>query len=321
MARNFAHDDVATRREAFKTADRDLNKTEGDCLVLSHEVLGNLSRSVSALARRAIRRSGFDAVVIVGYTRVQSSYFLAEHKQWSFRSTKRLQADTRFVERFGLDASRFTPIERCMIAHACRSAKNRNVRNWRSYYNQLLRQTSALGHEVRVTSNHIPTKDHPYSLVQDFFERAGIEINDQTLADVDQLSNRSFSPHLCDAIALHYGDESLDSSWLPGPHESNGWLVTQGGQIAEELELAPLVHTDWLMQSAAGLIDQSYRGSNVKYCDLMGVDESYFDSSLGERLTRPAFLVIVREVEAARSKEAVENYRDRLLEMLGGLRR
>jgi hypothetical protein len=75
------------------------------------------------------------------------------------------------------------------------------------------------------------------------------------------------------------------------------------------------------MQSAAGLIDHAYRDSNMKYCDLMGVDESFFEPSVDAPLTRAEFLDVVRETAADRSNEAADDYRNSLLARLDGLRR
>lgn len=58
----------------FRYIDRILSELTADFSVISHEMLGNRPALVHAIARRAVKHHGFEHIVVVGYTRLQSSY-------------------------------------------------------------------------------------------------------------------------------------------------------------------------------------------------------------------------------------------------------
>ena len=71
--------------EAFKYIDSVFSSQDAYQVVVSHEMLGNRSELVCAIAGRALKKHSFDHIVISGYSRLQSSDFVSELSQWNLR--------------------------------------------------------------------------------------------------------------------------------------------------------------------------------------------------------------------------------------------
>ena len=91
----------------FQYIDQILSELKSDFSVLSHEMLGNRPALVQAIARRALKHHGFEHVVVVGYTRLQSSYHISAFKQWFFRDRKKLRSDIAVFKNHALPWRKF----------------------------------------------------------------------------------------------------------------------------------------------------------------------------------------------------------------------
>ena len=265
--------------DAFRYLDQVLSCQAADQVVVSHEMLGNRPDLVGAIAERALDVFSFDRVVISGYTRLQSSYHVSAFAQWFFRDRKRLYSDIKIFRALGLPWRKFTALERSLFAVAL-SGKDRN---WFSNYRRFLSGIKHLSGNAHVVSCHIPTRKLPYSLLQHFVESTGLDLGIENLPSMDVRKNQSFHPVVIHGISgflskLHSSVESF----VPGPHEGNRWLF----RVCDRLEIQ-----DDLMKEFEGLFSPAFERSllnhldsrtyadNRAYCELMSVDQRYFDPS------------------------------------------
>ncbi|WP_254980266.1 hypothetical protein [Cyanobium sp. ATX 6A2] len=179
-----------------------------------------------------------------------------------------------------------------------------------------------------VKSNHIPTKRHEYSLLSDFLAKAGIECDPELIGDLDRNTNPSFSPMLCEAMAICICNDGVDSSWIPNPHQRNDWL----GSLSTRVKGAPFtacspIGMQELIDIASFAIDKCYAATNRKYCTLMNVEWSYFDPEAeitSALLTIPSSPEDLRKafksIENQRSSEDMKCYEQQLIDFAATLR-
>ena len=161
-------------KEPFQYIDRILSELKSDFSVISHEMLGNRPELVQAIARRALKRHGFEHIVVVGYTRLQSSYHISAFKQWFFRDRKKLRDDIAVFKDHALPWRKFSALERSLLAMAL-TGKDRN---WHANCKKFSGSCTALSPQMTIASNHIPTKQHSYLLLENFFQLSGFDCED-----------------------------------------------------------------------------------------------------------------------------------------------
>lgn len=308
--------DLQTREAMRRALDAQFARNDSELVVFSHEVMGKLPAAVNAISRRARTQGGINEVVVVGFTRRQSSYVVAAFKQWHFRNPKRLAADIEVLTRLELDPGLFSPLERHVIAIACRTPEDRPqtyVPDWNHYYQMLMNKAAESDGAVRVESNHIPTKQESYPLFADFASRAGIECPPDVLDEVDKPANAAFSDALCEAVAEHLSDRDLDSSWIPGPHDDNPWFNTVSLQFDEAVAKPDPPSPESVLQNAAALIDHRFRDSNMAYCSLMDVEEGYFGVTERSDISAESLLEVVWQAHGARNLNDVLERRRQLI--------
>jgi len=315
---------------ALDRLDRIFNSWSSPLLILSHEVLGNHPLVVNFIAERALRRFSVDEVIAIGYTRIQSSYFQAAYRQWYFRCPTRLTNDIRFLHAQGLRPEMFTPLERRIIVEAlsAESAVAQLPRNWFRFYELLTLKSLSVEGTYIVKSNHIPTRRLEYSLLSDFLVKVGIECDPELVSVLDQNTNPSFSPMLCEAMAISICNEEVDSSWIPGPHNRNDWLDALSARVkgAPFTAFSPTGMQE-LISLACFAIDKSYASTNRKYCTLMNVEWSYFDPEA--EMKRALFTIpgspedlrnAFKSIANQRSPENMRAYEHQLIDFAASLR-
>ena len=134
-------------KEPFQYIDRILSELKSDFSVISHEMLGNRQELVQAIARRALKRHGFEHIVVVGYTRLQSSYHISAFKQWFFRDRKKLRDDIAVFKDHALPWRKFSALERSLLAMAL-TGKDRN---WHANYKKFSGGSTALSPQVTIS--------------------------------------------------------------------------------------------------------------------------------------------------------------------------
>ena len=290
------------------------------CLVLSNEILGNYPDVVAKLVERASKKIPELTVVIIGYTRSQYSYYLSEYKQWYFRAKGRLRADINFFQKNDLSYEIFLPHERRMFVNSVMSFEEQRQGDWYEYYQSLEKAILAFSGNVIIKSSHIPTVDFNYSLIGDFIRKVGVgDIEEVSLSGLPSRSNPSFNPLLCESVALHICNDSLDSSFLPGPHESNDLIQKASGLFRlEQNLLGKLPGSADLLEVAKATIAQNFAVSNEKYCRKYGVNSLYFSqeqgqcdlSSIG---SRKKLFDFARKIHDCRNLDDVRKYENKLI--------
>ena len=262
----------------FRYVDRILSELKSDFSVISHEMLGNRPALVQAIARRAIKHHGFEHVVVVGYTRLQSSYHISAFKQWFFRDRKKLRDDISIFKNHDLPWQKFSALERSLLALAL-AGKDRS---WHANYKKFAAGCTTLSPQMTLASNHIPTKQRPYLLLEDFFNLSGFECGDD-LSEFDVRKNVSFHPAVVHALASHFSSLGPRLSCFPGPHEGNRWLF----RVCKRLDDASVnlpkendVFSQELSGSIVHYLDQRNYPANQEYCQLMSVDQGYFEPEI-----------------------------------------
>ena len=264
----------------FAYLDETISRLSADQAVLSHEMLGNRPRLVSCIADRAIQEHGFDEVVIAGYTRLQSNYHISAFSQWFFRDQKMLQNDISVLKRNQLDWRLFSALERSLIA----LVKSKKDRSWRSNYQGFVQGVKQLGDRVRVVSNHIPTRDNPYSLIENFFDLTGLK-KPARLVDLgryDVRKNESFLPVVIYALSSYLSLKGLRPTCFPGPHEGNRWLFRVCDRLDSDSSLsrdAEQIFGSSLTNQLCGHLDCRVSDDNYAYCQEMNVDQGFFQPS------------------------------------------
>ncbi len=102
--------------EAFKYIDSVFSSQDAYQVVVSHEMLCYRSELECAIVGRALEKHSFDHVVISGYSRLQSSYFISEFSQWNFRTRAKLYSDMEVMLANNLGWRKFTALERSLLA-------------------------------------------------------------------------------------------------------------------------------------------------------------------------------------------------------------
>ena len=102
--------------EAFKYIDSVFSSQDAYQVVVSHEMLCYRSELECAIVGRALEKHSFDHIVISGYSRLQSSYFVSELSQWNFRARAKLYSDMEVMLANKLGWRKFTALERSLLA-------------------------------------------------------------------------------------------------------------------------------------------------------------------------------------------------------------
>ena len=287
--------------------DRVLSSTGSDQVVVSHEMLGNRPVLVRAIAERSFQRHGFEQVVVVGYTRLQSSYHISAFGQWYFRDQKRLRADKQVFLRNDLPWELFSALERSLFALVFAGQD----RGWWGNYRKLRSEMKSVDGDVSVVSNHIPTREIPYLLLSNFFDLAGLQSSVDDLAPYDVRKNASFDPVLVHALSVHFSAMGQRESCFPGPHEGNRWLFRVCDRIEADpglLEQMQSVFDPAFSHQMVQQINQRCAEKNQLYCQRMDVNPAYFqlDQASAPLLSADQLVDLVRMTAEGRQVSDVQ---------------
>jgi hypothetical protein len=292
----------------FQYIDQILSELKSDFSVLSHEMLGNRPALVQAIARRALKHHGFEHVVVVGYTRLQSSYHISAFKQWFFRDRKKLRNDIAVVKDYDLPWRKFSALERSLLAMTL-TGKDRS---WHANYKKLTAGSHALSSQMTIASNHIPTKQRSYLLLEDFFQLSGFDCEDD-LSVFDVRKNVSFHPAVVHALSSHFSSLGSSKSCFPGPHEGNRWLFRVCNRLDHASVKLPAEDSVFLNEFCGSIVhylDRRNYPANLEYCRLMSVNKSCFEpESVLHSLPRLNDLVqVAQETAKHRSQKDIDDF-------------
>ena len=292
----------------FDVIDNVLSGLSADQAVISHEMLGNRPRLVCWIAERAILNHEFDQVVIAGYTRLQSNYYVSAFSQWHFRDQKRLQNDIKLFKDNGLDWQKFSAIERSLFAVALVGKD----RSWNSDYKKLAAGVRYMGDKVCLVSNHIPTSSRPYSLLGNFCALTGIE-TEGVSRKIDVRKNSKFHPVVIYGLSSHLSGVGMRQTCFPGPHEGNLWLFRVCDRLAESVSLKDQIediYDPWFLKKLLGHLDRRTFKDNLSYCEFMSVNSEYFTPSDDAELisTREEIIDLAHSVTGLRNSNDVRRF-------------
>lgn len=287
--------------------DRVLSSTRLDQVVVSHEMLGNRPMLVRAIAERSLQQHGFQCVVVVGYTRLQSSYHISAFGQWYFRDQKRLRSDKQIFLQNDLPWELFSALERSLFALVFAGQD----RGWWGNYRKLRAEMKSVDGDVSIVSNHIPTREIPYPLLSNFFDLAGLQSSADDLSPYDVRKNASFDPVLVHALSVHFSSIGQRESCFPGPHEGNRWLFRVGDRIGEDpglLEQMETVFDPAFRHQMVQQINQRCAEKNLLYCQRMDVNPAYFqlDQASSPLLSSDQLVDVVRATADRRQASEVQ---------------
>ena len=300
-------------KTAFHYVDLVLSGQSSSKVVVSHEMLGNRPALVCSIAERALEKHSFDHVVVSGYSRLQSNYHVSAFSQWFFRDRKKLLSDLKVLSKYNLNWRQFTALERSLLALALVGKD----RNWHSNYRRFCDGVKSLGDSVTVVSCHIPTRSHPYSLLEHFLSSTGIPLELEELESFDVRKNLSFHPVLIHGMSAYLSSlRPLQQSFFPHPHEGNRWLfrvckrLSAGQDLMAEFDS---LFSPRLQHSLIGHLDCRASSSNKQYCELMSVDFSYFQpSDEASLLLEEELLDLARDTEQSRNAEDIGHFDRRI---------
>ena len=298
---------------AFNYIDRVLSGQSSSKVVISHEMLGNRPALVCSIAERALEAHSFDHVVVSGYSRLQSNYHVSAFSQWFFRDRKKLLSDLKVLSKHDLNWRQFTALERSLLALSLVGKD----RNWHANYQRFIDGVRSLGDSVSVVSCHIPTRSHPYSLLEHFLSSTGMFLGLEGLQSFDVRKNLSFHPVLIHGMSGYLSSlRPLEQSFFPLPHEGNRWLfrvcerLSAGQDLMAEFDS---LFSPRLQHSLIGHLDCRTSSSNKQYCDLMSVDFDYFQpSDEASILSEQELLALAGDVAQSRNAEDIKRFNRRV---------
>ena len=299
----------------FDDIDKVLSGFSADQAVISHEMLGNRPSLVCWIVERALLKHGFDQVVIAGYTRLQSNYYVSAFSQWHFRDQKKLQSDIGLMKLNGLDWQKFSALERSLYAVVL-SEKDRN---WHSNYKNFWSGLKRFSGNASVVSNHIPTSSKPYSLTRNFCELTGIDAKGDP-EQYDVRKNFTFHPVVLFGLSSHLSGVGMRQTCFPGPHEGNLWLFRVCDRLASYTSAKCQIddiYDPWFLSKLLGHLDHRTFKDNLSYCELMSVDSAYFaPADDAELLSSPEEIIeIARSVSNSRNSREIKRF-DRMFQNL-----
>jgi len=92
----------------------DSNLKNKNHFILSQEYLFETPSAIKRICQLA--ENLVDDILIIGYCRQQSNFFVSQYSQWLFRSIKRINEVNKYIEHIGLDSMLFSGLERQLIA-------------------------------------------------------------------------------------------------------------------------------------------------------------------------------------------------------------
>ena len=186
--------------------------------------------------------------------------------------------------------------------------------SWFNYYSAIdgLRLLSP---SLKIFSNHIPSREFSYSLLEDFCVCAEVNDAKNLFPRYELRSNDSFSPLMCEAIALFLSQGGqADQHLIPGPHSNNEIFRTISSSMKEAafIDVVRFLNNDFI-RKIKNMIDAAYYEENIAYCELVGASKNYFSRSK-DIITQDILLPSIEEEIEKRSNGNVFAIQSQLLD-------
>lgn len=282
-----------------------------DTIIVSNEgLMGESLPSLPLLCKIAIEDYCFDQVLITMYSRSPASHAISSYHQWHFRNRVTLKSDINTSESTGLNSNLLTPLERRLVAMTSKGQH----RNWNSIIQNMKNETSQFGEKVKLLSNHIPTKQNKYSLLNHFLESTRIieKYNNIQLSKFCKRSNDRFSEELTHAISIMLCEGRCSESFIPEPHESNQFLIALSLALnntknnpKEELNEA-YENCNNTLDFLSFTLDEIARDGTMRYCEEFGLDPRLFFYPNPQNNIKT--IAHIKEISEARNKNTIMEY-------------
>lgn len=317
---------VEMRRDARLYLDSLLQVSESDTVILSHEYLSRVLPTLPSLRyliRRALYSLDFSEVAILCYTRLQSSYVISAFYQWHFRCRQCLARDIHYLNSLALDVDYrlFTPYERFLVVFALLDLSP----NWLIKLSRLRDLIMPGDARLRILTNHIPTKQRQYSLLQDFVRRADLEarIDPELVGMCEQRTNERFHPSIVHPVSFLMSEKGADNLLFPSEHQSNSFYHVLS-QCADKLGLdLGMAFGSQFSDALLDMIDASRATDNSQYCAEFDVDASWFhvqprlpNQDVGFSSSKDAISELLRKESARRSLDLITSYQQQAIAQL-----
>ena len=275
----------------------DSNLKNKNHFILSQEYLFETPSAIKRICQLA--ENLVDDILIIGYCRQQSNFFVSQYSQWLFRSIKRINEVNKYIEHIGLDSMLFSGLERQLIAsifndfQSARMLNGYSVHNWYESYS-ILEKTLTSNKRVRIHCSLLPGRDSDKTLIQDFCDKANLTLRKDFLNKTELISNSSFSPDLIEAINLAI----LQGYEMPGPHSNN--LIEN---LSSKLNTPAKTPSNFILQLKQ-YIDGYFWQSNQSLCDKYSLDLNYFVKP--EVINKSTILNVIKDEGLKREKNKSE---------------
>ena len=174
--------------------------------------------------------------------------------------------------------------------HSSRQLSEYSILDWNNAYNNIDNSDSVIKCGV------LPTKKSSTSLIEDFCNKAGLNLNNNIENLTQKKCNVKFNEDVIEAIniAVSFGFK------MPTPHQSNNVIESFSSKMS------PIKKDSSKFLSNLKLyIDSYYRDSNKQLCMKYNLNETYFESS--KRFTKSEILniIVVEELQRSLRKSTI----------------
>jgi hypothetical protein len=276
--------------------------TINEVTILSHEFLFSKSLAIKHIC--SIAQDLVDEILIIGYSRRQSSFITSSYSQWFFRSPERMSEVNNELQKNGLDPIYFSGLEKHLIAsilndfYSARQMSDDSILDWNASYGKVEQFIAPFGAKIKCGS--LPNRDASKNLVEDFCEKAGLTIKHKFKHLTNVNSNVKFNGDLIEAVRMAT-ELGLN---VPNPHLDNEFL----GEVSNELA-ATIFMDDAFLSILKQYIDAYYLASNLLFVERHSLDKSFFE--INNKFTKEEIIECIKNEQIRRSKEqtVLENYK------------
>ncbi|MEZ4802520.1 MAG: hypothetical protein R2797_07075 [Gelidibacter sp.] len=275
----------------------DILQTNGkncDILILSRENLYQCPFAIANIFKESSKK--FNENILIGYSRRQSDFFVSAYSQWFFRSDESISESNTILFNLGLHTDYFTSMEKQLIAgigadfKIARHFFGDNLMDWNEGYQKI---KVLLDEKIKLRMGTLPTYGSDVNLIQDFCDKAGINLKQKAIDQSKVKINAKFNPSLVEALNV---SKEIGLSVI-NPHEENDTLLKISNQLKSHLEIDTI-----LLENILEYIDFYFLESNLEFCKKYNLDASYFNAK--PSLDKSKIIELFKEKESNRKSSA-----------------
>ena len=273
----------------FNTIINDHKNSE--VLILSHEYLFQCAIAIKNICALSLKY--VSEIILIGYSRRQSDFIISAYSQWLYRSPERVAEVNETLIKNEINPLYFSGVERQIIAsiandfYSARQISNGSILEWKNSYENVKKITAPFN--VKIKAGTLPTKHSKLNLIEDFCEKAGLNLNEEVKEKSNLIANPSFNTDLIETINCAIL-EGVDVASLNITNE-NLFEISDGMKKVKKTE-------DVFLTVLKQYTDNYYLNSNIEFCNQYAIDPSYFEST--NQNSKIDVLKLVQEEEQKR---------------------